>query len=287
MYDELWSTLVVSDLDGTLLDSHKRLTVRSAGILNEFIAGGGAFTVATARFPPGCADRIAGLDLRLPAVVMNGAATYSFAGRRFERVHPIPEAAVARVERAVAARGAGAFVYALDGRTLAVGCSRGDDLEWTQYNSAASRAEYGEPRRLGPDGWTRAGAVVYIAVVGDDAQLAEVLGDIDGISGVRPIPYRNVYTGRDCLELAAEGTGKAEAVRELASDLGADALVVFGDNLNDVDMMRLADLSFAPANAAPEALAVADEVIPSNDEDGVAVTVRDRLLRPAGERVVR
>ena len=271
--------LLVSDLDGTLLDSRKQLTARSAAILNDFIAAGGAFTIATARFPPGCADRLAGLDLRLPAVVMNGAATYSFAEERFVRIHPIPADAVVALERVVEHHGAGAFAYASDGPTLTVGCVREADLEWTQYNSDASRAAYGPPVPLGASGWGRAGEIAYVAVVGTDEKLAAVLADAAAITGLRAIPYRNVYTDRDCLEFAAAGTGKAEAVRELADELAADALVVFGDNLNDLEMMRSADLSFAPENAAPEAIEAATELIPSNDDDGVAVTVRERFLR--------
>lgn len=77
---------------------------------------------------------------------------------------------------------------------------------------------------------------------------------------------------------SADG-GKEAAVLRLKDRVGADSLIVFGDNHNDIGMMRLADLSFAPAGSAPQALEVADEVIPSNDDDGVAETIEQNLQR--------
>jgi len=47
---------------------------------------------------------------------------------------------------------------------------------------------------------------------------------------------------------------------------------------NDVAMLSWAGRAYAVANAHPSVLAVADDVLPSNDDDGVA-TLIDRLLR--------
>ena len=44
-------TLYVSDLDGTLLDNTSRVSPATSAMLNETIAGGALFTVATARTP--------------------------------------------------------------------------------------------------------------------------------------------------------------------------------------------------------------------------------------------
>ena len=47
-------------------------------------------------------------------------------------------------------------------------------------------------------------------------------------------------------------------------------MVAFGDNLNDLPMLRQADVACVVRNGAPGALQAADIVLPSNDEDGVA-----------------
>ena len=47
-------------------------------------------------------------------------------------------------------------------------------------------------------------------------------------------------------------------------------LVVFGDQVNDIDMFRMADEAYAVAGAAPELAEHATAVIGSNDDDAVA-----------------
>ena len=52
--------------------------------------------------------------------------------------------------------------------------------------------------------------------------------------------------------------------------MGADRLTVFGDNLNDIPMMQVADCAIAVENALPEVKAVAHEIIGPNTSDSVA-----------------
>jgi len=54
-------------------------------------------------------------------------------------------------------------------------------------------------------------------------------------------------------------------------------VIAFGDDVNDVRMLKEAGLGVAVANAAPEVLAAADRVTASNDEDGVALVLEELL----------
>ena len=56
--------------------------------------------------------------------------------------------------------------------------------------------------------------------------------------------------------------------------------VSFGDDLIDIDMMTASGTGVAVANANPKVLAVADDVCPPNDDDGVARWIESHLLRP-------
>jgi hypothetical protein len=75
------------------------------------------------------------------------------------------------------------------------------------------------------------------------------------------------------LELAAPGANKASAAVRRKEITGADRLVVFGDNVNDLPMFEVADEGYAVANATGALRERATEVIGSNDEDGVARTL--------------
>ena len=62
----------------------------------------------------------------------------------------------------------------------------------------------------------------------------------------------------------------------MKEDLGFERLVVFGDSVNDLPLFRVADESYAVANAIAEAREAATAVIGSNEEDAVAVFLRER-----------
>ncbi len=74
------------------------------------------------------------------------------------------------------------------------------------------------------------------------------------------------------LEVVPPHINKAEGLKVLLQHLSipASQLIAFGDNFNDIPMIRLAGLGVAMGNAPQEVKDSADLVAPSNDEDGVA-----------------
>ncbi|MBT1173422.1 HAD family hydrolase [Bifidobacterium sp. MA2] len=73
---------------------------------------------------------------------------------------------------------------------------------------------------------------------------------------------------------------KRHALKTLCDRMGVPLAetVSFGDDLIDIDMMIASGLGVAVANANPKVLAIADEVCPANDEDGVAQWIEAHLL---------
>ena len=62
-------------------------------------------------------------------------------------------------------------------------------------------------------------------------------------------------------------------MRAVAARYGADRTVAFGDNVNDLPMMREADVAVAVANAFPQVKESADVVIGPNTADSVALFI--------------
>lgn len=67
-------------------------------------------------------------------------------------------------------------------------------------------------------------------------------------------------------------TGITELIGQFAKE--PDRIYAFGDDHNDLDMLTNADVSFAPANATDAAKQAASEVVPANNNDGVAIALR-------------
>ncbi len=87
----------------------------------------------------------------------------------------------------------------------------------------------------------------------------------------------DVYSGDQWLEIMPMAASKSNAIRQLKSLLNCDRLVVFGDGQNDLDMFHLADESYAVQNAVEDLKSAATAVIDSNDNDGVAKYLKERL----------
>ncbi|MDE5744508.1 MAG: HAD family hydrolase, partial [Paramuribaculum sp.] len=105
--------------------------------------------------------------------------------------------------------------------------------------------------------------------------LAEML---DITTGLSISAYRDSYNrSTGLIEILGENVSKASAVAQLKSITGANHLTVFGDNLNDLPMMAIADVSVATANAVEQVKEAADIVIGSNNDDSVAKFIRDSL----------
>jgi hydroxymethylpyrimidine pyrophosphatase-like HAD family hydrolase len=94
---------------------------------------------------------------------------------------------------------------------------------------------------------------------------------------VQPSALQRRLGGVDIATLvASKAVGVAEEMAERR--YSAEATVVFCDMPNDLPLLAWAARASVVANGHPEVLAAADEVVPRNDDDGVARTVQ-RLLR--------
>lgn len=74
--------MIVTDLDGTLLDDNKNIAEDDIRAINEFRAGGGLFAAATGRGVAMAKRIIDELDIVTPCVIFNGAAVYDFKADR-------------------------------------------------------------------------------------------------------------------------------------------------------------------------------------------------------------
>lgn len=88
-----------------------------------------------------------------------------------------------------------------------------------------------------------------------------------------------MFTGAFYFEFTARGIDKARALEAVLEPMGykREEMVAFGDGHNDASMLNYAGYGVAMANAVEELKAQADEVTASLDEDGIALTV-ERML---------
>ena len=70
--------LLVSDMDGTLLNSKGKLSEENKRAIEYFVDNGGQFTLATGRMLPSVKRHIHKLKVTLPVIMYNGTKIYDF-----------------------------------------------------------------------------------------------------------------------------------------------------------------------------------------------------------------
>ncbi|MEZ4607394.1 MAG: HAD hydrolase family protein [Deinococcales bacterium] len=93
--------------------------------------------------------------------------------------------------------------------------------------------------------------------------LSEVLKDL---------PVYCTWHQNILLEVMAEGVNKARALAQVARafQISPHEVAAFGDEHNDLEMIKWAGLGVAMGNANPQLKEIADIITLSNDEDGVS-----------------
>ena len=88
-----------------------------------------------------------------------------------------------------------------------------------------------------------------------------------------------VISGEVWLDIMNYDTNKGKALKELqtALNITPEETMVFGDYMNDIEMLKLAEHSYAMKNAHPDVKKIANYEAPTNDEDGVLQILKTLL----------
>jgi Cof subfamily protein (haloacid dehalogenase superfamily) len=268
--------LYVCDLDGTLLGPDARPSAFTRETFNGLVADGVAITIATARSLVSLRRVTEGLDLRGPAVVYGGAFVVDLVtgATLVERV--LDPALVDRVLGVLARLDVAPLVYSVD----AVEGTHADTVGWVAGSESPGLAWYlgdrGHDPRFRPVGHARelrrdgTFSVVAIAPEAELRPIAELLRREFAGEVAVSLQEETYLPGTFWLELAAPGATKGDGIADLRRLTGADRVICFGDNRNDLAMFAAADESYAVANASAEVRGRATGVIGSNAVDGVA-----------------
>lgn len=262
-------TLFVSDLDGTLLNKDTKVSKTTADILKRLIKEENLlFTIATARTPATAVPMTEAIDIQLPMIVMTGAAQWIRGEERYVNISRLDAGKVNKIIDICHKGGINPFVYEIDRNMLNV--LHSDILNRQELSFVEERVNSPFKHFYLQKEIRAIDAVLMFACNDSDKVKAvhkQVLDNVD----CEAMCYHDIYNeNQGFLEVFAPGTSKAKAIQQLAANINADKVVVFGDNLNDISMMSVADVAVAMGNAYPEVKEVADVIIGDNNSDSVA-----------------
>jgi Cof subfamily protein (haloacid dehalogenase superfamily) len=259
-------SLVISDIDGTLITSNHEVTDATKAAAAELHKRGIALSLASSRPPRSIKPFAETLALQSGFAAFNGALIVT-ASREVLESSVIPPATIARV-KAIADE-LGLNVWAYDESEWWAPC-RDSFVEREAHTSGFDPLIEGYADRI-----TR--GVNKLTVVGKPELVAEaetrVLSELASeVSASRSKPR--------FLDVTAYGMHKGSVVIRLAKLFGvsAEQIAVIGDGPNDIEMFKQAGTSIAMGQAVDEVREAADFVTASNDDEGWARGIEQHVL---------
>ncbi len=285
MFPATTPRVLALDIDGTLLNSRREVSPRNRAAIAAAGEAGVRVALVTGRRYP-AAKRIADLLPGRPALVLHNGGLVMEESVAI-RVRPLARhsaIAVLSFAKSVGADPVVHFGHAGEGllyvenaspshTLLAYYLSRSHpDVRVVESLEAAVGASEDDPLQ-----------VMFGGSMGEMSELAVAIEE----RGFEISALRTVYPKDDLslIDIVAPTVDKSEALAFLCARWGVaiDEVLAIGDNWNDRQMLLAAGKGCVMGNADPQLQALGLEVVPGNDEDGVAWAVERFVLAAAAE----
>lgn len=260
--------LVISDVDGTLVDKQKQLHQATVEAVGRLRAAGIAFTIISARPMSGMVPLIDRLNLDGPMGAFNGGTIFRRDHRIVEK-HRVPAEVIDGILALAVDAPVDTWVFA-DDRWHA-STAIGTHVEHERIASAQQPDVVRDFTRFRD-------RVDKLTLVSDDRDLLKRLHGkaLARYGDQATIAQSQTYY----LDVTAAAANKGDGVAALAAAFGVDLsdVAVLGDMPNDLPMFTRAGFAIAMGQAPDEVKVAADAVSTSNDQDGVAHAIDTVLL---------
>jgi Cof subfamily protein (haloacid dehalogenase superfamily) len=268
-------TLVISDVDGTLLDNNKELTSGAPEAVQRLYQAGIRFTIASARPPRMVGDLVSKLKVREPLACFNGALFINPDETVMQEIQ-MSHADAQSVADFISQQGFDLWVWT--------------DSDWFVSNPDGphvARHESQMGRKATPLATRDMLKFRVLKLVGvsddhDAVAKAEAKLAKDGsptISGTRSSSYY--------LDVTDARANKGEVVLRISEMLRipTEQIVTIGDMTTDTFMFRKSGVSIAMGNALDDVKAQAKYVTKSNEDNGFAYAMDHFVLDAAQQRL--
>jgi Cof subfamily protein (haloacid dehalogenase superfamily) len=264
-------SLVLADVDGTLVTKDKVLTPRAAAAVKALQTVGIAFAITSGRPPRGMSMLIEPLALRTPIAAFNGGIFVS------------PEMAILEQH-----------VLAADAAKRAVDVILGNNMDVWIYSGNDWFVRKLDAPHVAREEWTVKFPPIVVAnfdhLLGNVTKIVGISDDYDLVARCEKEAQRALGAQASAarsqpyyLDVTHPDANKGTVVTTLSKRLSVPAseIATLGDMPNDVLMFHKSGLSIAMGNASQEVQAQANRVTDSYEDEGFAKAI-ERFILPLG-----
>ncbi len=252
--------ILVSDLDGTIIPNSGKISQKNLDAIKKFRELGGTFTIATGRSPIQAKAFLDEMGIDGPMIANNGAAIYDPKTDENLWVKNFDESykdVILDVKKQFPHIG----IVSISGKDKYEVISNNSIVE--KYSKISEAIYQRAVNDEIPDNCCK----VLFAVT--ESELSEVSTYLFSKN------YDNVdfvLSGGNCLEMMSKGISKGYPFERLIQIYGKklENSVAIGDYNNDVEMIEKAGIGVAVENALDNVKAVANLIVKSCEDDGIA-----------------
>lgn len=259
---DISSTLLITDLDGTLLKDDKSISRGNIDFIKRWVKNGGYFSIATGRNIESASHRILELPINCPSILLNGCAIYDYNLKKLLYLYCLNNyfSIIDAVTREFPYVGIEVFlkdtIYLLNSNEVTDAHIARENLTHEDKKIASIPKE---------------GALKILIGV-SSSMIDEVQKRVDEIM---PAGLYSVKTDINYIEILPKEVNKATGVKRLKDMLNVKRVIAFGDYYNDAEMLSEADFGFIMRNAPNDLKSKFKRVAKSNNADGVCAALKE------------
>lgn len=238
--------LIALDMDGTVLDDQSKISERNKKAIHAAIEAGVIVMFATGRGYGSAMPYVRELNLQSPLITVNGSEVWITPDKLLRR-RLMDHESIVELRRIALEHDVWYWAYSVEGVVNRENWDENTCTEWLKFGY------YTE----------------------DEDKLAAIQNIVSKWGQFE------MTNSHPCnIELNPKGINKADGLRELCQQLGIGMheTVAVGDSLNDLEMIRASGLGVAMGNAQEAVKKEADWITASNEQDGVADVIMDKVL---------
>lgn len=248
--------LLVTDMDGTILDDNKKISKKDIESIEFFEENGGKFTIATGRIVESAREYVEMVEINFPVVVYNGGKVFDYKNNKVLNEEYLSQAKKEVLDRILEDKlKVGIEVYAEETAYIV------KETELTDRPALKTcKVEMNIPKDLINKKWNK------ILLTGEKEYMDKIEEEF--------LQYgvgQAIRSGKCFLEILPDGVSKLTGIRAAMKLEGIEdyKLVAVGDDMNDRAMILGADYGFVMENANKELLKEAKYVGTNNNNNPI------------------
>ncbi len=262
-------TILMTDLDGTLLPHNKILSPVDIAAIERFRAAGNLFTIATGRTCQATQRYIDVLQPDLPCILFNGAVIYDTREMRVVAKESLSEVALSVTKEVLETfPDVSAEILSIDTTYV----TRLTQMEQEHLDICQVTPVIAVPDEIPLEKW------VKVLFTREPAKMQEL---IDFFQAQSLTQFDFVRSEQRFYEMLPKNATKGTALQKLRKSdprFQTNSVVAVGDFDNDITMLHAADFCACPSNAQPCVQAIAHQIMKNSCDTGAIAELIDTFL---------